>query len=361
MATSEKNRQSVERLLKRTGEPVLNPLDYNASLIRALNWYSIEVENKVKKGWVLSLYKNELNGSISEINEREFKQVGTLIRLKNNGNALQEKEEQFIKSEISRLNKISLKPKVEKVVEEQPVTKKIIDHDGLCSDFMSEFNSLIDEYTIDRKNIPDIDYLIKKIPSNIVAKNIAALLLKPIEELNLVLSGTDKQLNEGYSNFKKPELKKLLSFYEQLLNGLEQTKKTQERKPRAKKEVPAIKLVEKMTYQNDDPNLGLKSVHPMHIVGSTEVWCYNVKYRRLQQYVSINGMTLTVKGSTILNFDIEKSIQKGVRKPEQLVALNGQGKRSYKKFLDSLTNKAGSLTGRINGDIIIMATFKGTS
>lgn len=360
MATSAKNREKADRLLKRSGEPTINPLNYNETFVRALNWYNTEVENKVKKGWFIAHYKKELKLPFSEIHEREFRQIGTLIRMKDMGNALSEREEQFIQTELERIKALAsrIKPVVE--VKTESVKKPSIQDrlDEQASDFMAEFDAIIDEFTMDRKQIPDVSRLMKLRPSAPVAKKVAAKLPKMIAELTEVLAGTDKQLVEGYSNFKKPELKKMLAAYEQLASELEQTKKIVVRKPRAKKEVPPAKLVARLKYQKEFPDLGLKSVSPTSIIGCTEIWCYNTKYRRLQKYVALDGMTLTVKGNSIMNFDVEKSTQKGVRKPDQIPALTDKGKRAYGQFLNSLTNKAGPLNGRFSDDTIIMAVFK---
>ena len=223
---------------------------------------------------------------------------------------------------------------------------------------MSEFDAIIDEYTMDRKQIPDVTRLMKLRPSAPVAKKVAAKLPKMIAELQVVLAGTDKQLTEGYSNFKKPEIKKLLAAYEQLAAELEQTKKVVVKKPRVKKEVPPAKLVSKLKFQREFADLGLKSVSPTAIIGSREVWCYNTKLRRLQQYVAVDEMTLTVRGGSLMNFDTEKSMQKGVRKPDQIPGLVGLGKRAYAQFIQSLSNKAGTPSGRLNEETIILAVFK---
>lgn len=361
MATSAKNRERADRLLKRSGEPSINPLDYNATLVRALNWYNTEVDNKTKKGWFVAHFKKELKIPLSDVHEREFRQAGTLIRMKDMGNALAEREEAFIQSEVERIKQLALNPKPVKVEEKTETVKKPTIQDRLdeqAADFMSEFDALIDEYTMDRKQIPDINRLMKLRPSAPVAKKVAAKLPKMIAELQETLEGKDKQLVEGYSNFKKVELKKLLAAYEQLAAELEQTKKVVIRKPRAKKEVPPAKLVARVKYQKEFADLGLKSVSPTNIIGASEVWCYNTKYRRIQKYIAVDGMTLTVKGTSLMNFDTEKSIQRGVRKPEQVAGLSDKGKRAYSQYINSLTSKAGAPNGRMNEDTVILAVFK---
>jgi hypothetical protein len=72
-------------------------------------------------------------------------------------------------------------------------------------------------------------------------------------------------------------------------------------------------------------------------------------------YNADNAKGLTIKGTTIQNFNVETSIGKRLRKPDLVVkqVLDG-GKIVLKKLLDGLTTKPAELTGRINSDTIIV-------
>ena len=363
MATSAKNREKADRLLKRSGEPSINPLNYGETFMRALNWYNTEVENKVKKGWFTSHFKKELNIPLGDIHEREFRQVGTLIRMKEVGNILSDREEQFILDEVERIKSLvdAVKFKSAFVIEKEDTQPKMTVQDRLdeqASDFMAEFNAMLDEYTLDRTKLPDVSRLMKFRPSTPVAKKVLLKLPKMTSELRQVLEGSDKQLVEGYSNFKKPEIKKLLAAYEQLAAELEQAKKVVERKPRAKKEIPPAKLVANLKYCREYAELGLKSVGPTNIIGATEIWCYNTTHRRIYKFVAIDGMTLTVRGTSLMNFDTEKSVSKGIRKPETIKEAYGGGKRTYAQYYSTIKTKESNPNGRFNEDTVILAVFK---
>lgn len=360
--TETKIRAKTSRMLKHHGEPTINPMDYTTSLVRALNWYNVEVDGKAKRTWTLNEFKKE-RGLLDSVHDREFRQIGTLIRIRANGNTLAESEEKFIQSELNRILELAksntAKAAVKRDEDTSPVVRITAEdrNKESASQLMAEFNSMIDDYTIDRNNTPNLLALKKLLANAAVAKLIVPRLEKMIQELTLALSGTDEQLNEGYSIFKKPELKKLLATYEQFVKELGQNQKVSQPRVKAKKEVPPAKIVASVKYKPDSPELGLKSIPPVRMLGTIEVWCYNTKYKRLQKYVAVQGETISVRGTTLLNFDPTKSTQLGIRKPEALKELNGKGRISHDQYLKTLKTVHGTPTGRLNEDTIILAAF----
>lgn len=355
MATTAKRLAMVEKLMKKNGEPQINILQYQVSLMHALNYYNSEFNNAQKKTWFLTHFKKEAKFPTSEIHDREFRTVGTLCRILAMGNVLQESEMELIQNEFIRIKNLSRPDVVEVVV------KKVNIQDTLeekAKDFVADFNGMLDEFVMDRKAIPDIDRLMKTPLTTPVANKVALKIQRTLFELREAVAGTDDYLNEGYSNFKKTELKKLLAAYETLTERLTQLKKVVVRKTRAPKTKSIGAIVAKMKFAPANDTLGVKSVSPTSIVGADELYCFNAKTRKLQVYKALDGMTLTVKGTTIMNYDMEKSEQKSVRKPETLVPLSNKGKRVYANFMKALTAKPIVPNGRINADTLLLATFK---
>jgi hypothetical protein len=67
------------------------------------------------------------------------------------------------------------------------------------------------------------------------------------------------------------------------------------------------------------------------------------------------GSGLSVKGTTIIGFNEEQSIQKTIRKPEEkLTEFKSAGKRKLEKFLDEINAVDIKLNGRINADTILL-------
>ena len=175
-----------------------------------------------------------------------------------------------------------------------------------------------------------------------------------------------QQLKEGYAHLKKADIKNLRIAIEELMSALDfiidQAKAT--RKPRKAKPKSADKLVEKLKFCKADPKFNLASVNPVDIVGASELWVFNVKTRKLGKYIASNidptgsrreGSGLAVKGTTIIGFDENASVQKTLRKPdEQIKAFKAAGKVALRKFLDEINTTDTKLNGRCNPDTILL-------
>lgn len=360
MVTS-KNQAIVDRLLKKNNkEPIIDLLNYNNTLMLALNYYNREFSDKDKRKWFQEHFKRGLTFPITQISDYEFRTAGTLCRILANGNQLIDEHEKFIGLEVERLRALSIK-KAGVAVTGAPIVTTISSQDKVdrkISDFLAEFNAMVDEYIINR-DIGNVDKLVNQFGvTSAMSKKILLVIEKPLAELEEAYKGKDKQLVEGYSNFKKTELKKLIEIYRTLVAKLDQAKKVVIRKPRAKKEKPAAQLVAKLKFCKENAVFNLKSAMPVSIIGATEVWTFNVKYKKLQVYKAVSGMTLTVKGSSLLNFSVDDSMQKTIRKPDQIAELTDKGKRSFAAFMKAVKSKPAAVNGRFNDDTLILATFK---
>jgi len=171
----------------------------------------------------------------------------------------------------------------------------------------------------------------------------------------------DEDLKEGYSHFKKADIKRVITFYENLLEGLKAYHKFKQvnRKTRTKKAPSAQKLVAKVKYQKEDKDLKLVSIKPSDIVGATALWVYNSKTRKLGIYkADPTAAQLSVKGTTIVGFDEKNSVAKTLRKPaDQLKEFGKAGKVKLRTFLDEIKAVDIKLTGRINADTILLKAY----
>ena len=130
-------------------------------------------------------------------------------------------------------------------------------------------------------------------------------------------------------------------------------------KPRAKKIVPAEKLVAKLKFKATDDKLGVTSVPPATIVGAQACIVYNTKTRKIGYYNALNSSGLTVKGTTIGNYT-DKSTQKTLRKPEvQLRDFKEQNtQKRVETWFKNIKATEIALNGRINADTMILKVFK---
>jgi uncharacterized protein (DUF433 family) len=176
-------------------------------------------------------------------------------------------------------------------------------------------------------------------------------------EVSEALDGKCEQLKEGYSHLSKKQLRKLVDFYSEIVTACDMLAQEAKinKKPRLKKAVPAEKVVAKMKYAKTHEPLKLVSVNPADILGSKELWIFNVKTRKLGKYVAAEYQELGVKGTSIVNFDEKTSVQKTLRKPEeQLKEFKAAGKVQLRKFLEDIKAVDIKLNGRINEDTILL-------
>jgi len=190
------------------------------------------------------------------------------------------------------------------------------------------------------------------------ARIIKGLYSRDLAELEELASGKgDEQLREAYSHRSRKQIKNLIAFYQEIMSAcdmLAQEAKVN-RAPRAKKSVPAEKIVAKLKYMKTNEPLKLVSVSPTDIIGSTELWVYNTKSRKLGKYVSAEYQTLSVKGTSIVNFNENLSICKTLRKPEEkLKEFKAAGKVQLRKFLDDINATDTKMNGRLNEEIILL-------
>jgi len=175
-----------------------------------------------------------------------------------------------------------------------------------------------------------------------------------------------QQLKEGYSHLKKADIKKLRTAIEELRAALDFIidKAKANRKPRKAKPRSADKVVAKLKFCKADPKYNLASVNPVEVVGASELWVFNIKTRKLGKYIAAKidptgmgreGSGLSVKGTTIIGFDEEQSVQKTLRKPDdQLKEFKGAGKVALRKFLDEINTTDTKLNGRCNLDTVLL-------
>jgi len=181
---------------------------------------------------------------------------------------------------------------------------------------------------------------------------------RDLAELEELASGNgDEQLKEGYKHRSRKQIKNFIQFLTEVQTActmLMQEAKVN-KKPRKTKTVPAEKVVGKLKYMKTNEPLKLVSVGPADILGAGELWVYNTKTRKLGKYVAAEFNTLSVKGTSIVGFDENKSIQKTIRKPEEkLKEFKAAGKIALRKFLDDINATDTKLNGRTNEDTILL-------
>jgi hypothetical protein len=366
---AQKRRETAEKMEQVFGtgkgstEPTLNPLDYTASLMRALNYYNQAFDNKDKRKWFMT-YVGKNSKEFESLSDFEFRSVGTLIRMKQRGQPLQDKDVEFIDARIEELRRLAKEEKTyssikgePKVKEEKPVVSIQDRIAEAASTHIGEINGLIDDFVMNDVDIDVSAYLKANEVSPQVSKLIPKAFTKTIIELEEAIEGSDKQLVEGYSNFKKTKLRKLINQLKAIEDACQQQVVSAKaaRKPRARKEKPASVVAKNVKFMKEFTELKLTSEKPEKIIGSSEVWVYNTKYKKIQVYRSLGA--LGIKGTTILNYDVATSGAKTIRKPELVTGYADMTKRNLANEFKNLKTKESAVNGRINEECIILKVF----
>ena len=181
------------------------------------------------------------------------------------------------------------------------------------------------------------------------------------DELKETITKKDEQLVEGYSHMKPAQIKKFVEFLDNIIKDATTWGANQKtvRKTRTKKAPSIEKQIAKIKYSKENKELKLVSINPALIIGCNQLWVFNTKYRRLMRYDASGPTGLSIKGTTLQGYDVETSMSKTVRKPNDVLprVLNG-GKIVIRKLMDELNSKSSVPNGRINGDTVLLRVVK---
>jgi hypothetical protein len=184
---------------------------------------------------------------------------------------------------------------------------------------------------------------------------------KKLSEIEEVIKGGEEQLTEAYSFLTKKQQKEYANLLKRIIDDCAKIAHTAKltRAPRKKKVKSVDKIVGKMQYKKEDAEYKTASIDPINIIGASQLWVFNTKTRKLGCYHAIDSGGLSVKGTTLINFNETTSIQKTVRKPESILSETMKaGKIALKKILPNINAVEQVLTGRINSDIILLRVIK---
>jgi hypothetical protein len=340
--------------------------------IRALGWYNYFCDNKKAKLFMIE-YMTSVGRSKEEIalvsasGVHVPNQLGWIARMMCMGYEPTEMFKNFFVKEFKIVIAKAKKKSIEDVKSEAaPTLPTISIQDRIrekASEEVGEIEGLVDDFIIGGfKSAPDMQsYLKSRELSAVVQKRMCEVFIKRSKEFEEVMNTSDPDIKEGYSNFTKVQLRKVKEFYDAIVA---ETNRGAEKKPTRKtrkiKEKPPSVIAAKVKCMKEFPELGLKSILPEKIIGANQVWLYNTKTKLLGMYNADNAKGLTIKGTTIQNYNSEMSSGKRLRKPEVTIkeVLSG-GKVVLKKLLDGLTTKPSELTGRINSDTIVVRVITG--
>jgi hypothetical protein len=375
MANTAKQREKTERVMAimKGDERLLSKENYLGDLMNNLNYYNSNHDDKDKKKWFITHYatiNKKVAVDLLAVDEQHFRVAGILARMLTIGSDLQEKEQAHYDKHLGKLlSQIKVRQKSQDKKDKKDAAAKDATNvisiqrrmEEKAHALAGEIDGAIDDFMLnDRRSVFSTkNYLLTNQVAGPIAKRIGDMYTPLIQELRNAYEGNDDQLVEGYSHFTRRELKRFIDFVDGIISDCQQMVQTSKanRAPRKRKEVPALKQVARMKMLREFPDLGLKSAIATTIIGSTEVWFYNTKYRRIGVYKGENGGTLSVKGTTIIGFDVKESKAYSLRKPEEFFKGLTLNKRALTAALKPLKTKPSNPNGRFNVDTILLAAF----
>lgn len=370
MAQKPKRKVSLEKsmhILTGGDEPIVTKADdYRMQLIKALNWYNANREEKDYRAYAEYYVKQSPDlkqylYSVQKADFLEIKAIGALARLIRREQYVAISDSMAILDRLESLAKKYRKPI--KAVEAKTTTvvgpsiqDRILDQ---ARTHAAEVDGALDEFvTVGKSEFSMKSYLLSKQISGVVAKKIGSFYGSLAKELEETIAGNDDQLTEGYSHMTTRQLKKYLEFVQTIVADCTQQAVSAKsmRKPRTRKTKPAAVVAAKIKPMRECAELKLKSIDPAKIIGADELWVYTPATRKLTVYRGAHNGPLGVSGMSITNYDVEKSETKTLRKPEEFFKdLSSTGKRAMANAWKSIRAKVSKPRARINSEMILLA------
>jgi len=334
-------------------------------MIWALNWYSQNRTNKDAEKYITDYFKKKLKLDVGSLAKDCTSTFAYLCRIVYNGGSLNVKDQIWFDNEVKQIQD-KLKVKKVKVVEVAAIGNVISIQDRIrekAQECIGELEGQLDDYITSDYKIDASPYGVMHTMNikSVHVNRIVDVFKKRRIEFDDVLHTDDKELKEGYSNFSKPQLKKVIAWCDQVILDCQKVtgSAAQNRKPRKRKVKSPEELVAKVKVLDKFEELKLESVPTKEIIGAMQLWVYNVKTRKLGCYHAEDAGGLSVKGTSLENFNESKSVHKKLRKPEvSLPEVMKAGKVLLRNYMDGIRAVESALTGRLNADTILLRSLK---
>lgn len=342
-------------------EPSHNGDITNVEYITSLNWYNTMSDVKEAREFITSYLK--LQNRLEDI--KLLKRVSDsfvpltaawLCRMVERGYSLKEKDIVFIEGRLKHAFS-HVEP-----VKEQEKKGEVVSIQDRIKEKTSEIIAEIEHIVDNRDSMRDFS-LYEWLKSKEIPATYSAAIVKAyqgwLNELLDAYEGSDSDLKEGYRRYTKPQIAQDIVFFNMLVDDAQKygdvTKKL--RTPRKPRAVSVDKKIKGLKYQKEDKEFKIASVNPEKIIGASELWTFNTKYKTLTVFRAIDRGGLQVKGTSIINYDEANSVTKRTgRKAEYFVerVLNG-GKIILRKLMDEEGIGSGlALANRINENTILL-------
>lgn len=329
-------------------------------------FYDYKDAFKWAASWVKKYRTKEDYAAYMKCNQKYISTaIGGMCKMHQNGAPLTEKQVQWIHGKITEAILWSSRKASDDEEEVAPVKTIASIVKSNTSDFIAEIEAVLDDYYrgiwLDIENYSIYNEL-KKIDAPANTAKVVMEYYAPIkQEIEELIQKKTPDLVEAYKNMtlaKKKEYLKLLTLIvddaEKYINSKKAIRKTRVAKPKS-----ASQQVAKVQYLKESAEYKLTSVDPMNIVGASELYLFNVKYRTLAHVMTQSASGFTLKGTTLQGIDAANTSKKMVRKPNEMLKefMSATKARASRLYADIKTT-ASEFTGRINSETIILKVYK---
>ena len=341
-----------------------------AEMLVAFNWYNYHFGKKEAKVMLYNYFvageNEEYARLVSKVADSTVvPTIGFLARMATKGFELTEAEQTRITSKVSEWAEQVVETKDDEEAESKPKGPSIQDRmRDRALECAGEIEGLFDEFwksgcKFDKNtNVKGVIAEFNILPQHI---NLVEDHWKErVAEYERVQKGDDEDLNEGYSNLGKIQLRNMIKFGEQVIQDCHSyvsmkkaTRAVRKRKPQTpEKQVSKLKYLKEGTFHK----VKLESVKPTKLIECKEVFAFNTKTRKLMYFVADEmAGPIMVKNNALVGIDTIKSVSKILRKPEeQLKEILKASKPNSRKYFADIKALETPLNGRFNENIVIL-------
>ena len=357
------------------GEPTwqIQPTDFRVSkLSKAFSWYNYFYGKKDARDMIV----NYLETHDRKEDVRLLKGIpdsairlttGWLCRMSMVGLELHDTEQLKLENQLreildSKQNEVAPEAVVEDATPRITIQDRLREKVNEC---MGELDGLFDDFLASGAKMTADYKPVTLLRSMNVAPQMVSIIAdvwkRRLTEFETVNQGKDAQLVEGYSHLSKIQLRNVIKFCEAVVNdcgAYVQIKKV-ERKPRKVKAVPPEKRAAKFKHMVDFVELKLKGLPAASLVDKTEAWLYDTKKRKLIHVVAdSHTQAFTVKSNSIIGFSTVDTMQKTVRKPQDVIkAVQAAGKPAARKIFKDLTTTETAWNARGTENLVVLKSW----
>jgi predicted house-cleaning noncanonical NTP pyrophosphatase (MazG superfamily) len=351
----------------------LKPDELNSKLGRAYNWYNYMLDKRSLKPAVVKYLKSIKTNKktislISSLDEYRFHTVAATCKMIENGLDIERLPDtkEWLDDQLSGFKSLGAQKKKEKV-QATPNSAKVISIQDRVRDVANEHIAELEEELDNfvngkfKSEFSMYDWLQRSEIKPMIASKISDYYVPVLDEAKLAISREDDQINEGYKWMTKKQRGQLCDFLTMIVEDARTfgTNKRKVQAPRKKKPMSVQQVIKKVQYMEEEPSLKIASVDPAKVIGSSELWAYNTKYRALFHYVALDRGGLTFSGTSLKNYDEALSKHKTLRDPEKSLnqILSGGPKAIIKRF-NELTTKTKTCNGRLNNATVLLRVIQ---